>query len=267
MQITKADGTTEEFSEKKLLTSVHRAGVSEDIKQRVLAHVKAKLYQNIPSTELYHHVSEFLGKSEQPFTRARYTLKQAIMDLGPTGYPFEDYVAKLLQKKGFSTQVRQILQGKCVTHEIDVVAKKEKEQMMVEAKFHNGLGTKTDVQVSLYTKARFDDISHKTPFTKVLLITNTKPTTDAITYAQCAGMDIVGWSYPDGDSLRDMVEKFNLYPITALTTLSQQSKQLLLDQDIVLCEQINQKVLEQHGVFGHNQEETMKEVQFIATKK
>ena len=133
----------------------------------------------------------------------------------------------------------------------------------MEAKFHNGIGTKTDVQVSLYTKARFDDVNFKNAFTKPLLITNTKATTEAITYAQCVDMEIIGWSYPARGSLRDLVEKFGLFPVTALTTLPQQFKQILLGQNIVLCEEIHQKVLEQQGVPEHLHENIMKEVQFL----
>ena len=46
------------------------------------------------------------------------------MKLGPTGYPFEDFIAKLLQADGYETKVRQILKGECITHEIDVIAEK-----------------------------------------------------------------------------------------------------------------------------------------------
>ena len=47
------------------------------------------------------------------------------MDLGPTGYPFEDYVAEILKTEGYQTQVRQVLEGNCVSHEIDVIAQKK----------------------------------------------------------------------------------------------------------------------------------------------
>jgi len=53
----------------------------------------------------------------------------------------------------------QKVRGKLVEHEIDVVAWNEEKLIMVEAKFHNQLGVKTDLKVILYVKERFDDLS------------------------------------------------------------------------------------------------------------
>lgn len=158
MLVTKADGTKEPFSEEKLQQSIAHAGVPHDLRQEVIKHIQGLLYDGISTREIYKHIGEFLEKSHQTFNKDRYSLKQSIMDLGPTGYPFEDYVAKLLRLEGYGTHVRTILQGKCITHEIDVIAEKNTvvpTKIMVEAKFHNTLGIKTDVHVPMYTKSRF----------------------------------------------------------------------------------------------------------------
>jgi len=110
------------------------------------------------------------------------------MELGPTGYPFEDFVTEILKAKGYVTQTRSILLGKCVSHEIDVIAQKNAEKIMVEAKYHNAPGIHTDVHVSLYTKARFDDLKEKYQFSQPWLFTNTKITPDALAYALCVNM-------------------------------------------------------------------------------
>src|SRR5207245_2048481 len=136
--------------------------------------------------------------------------------LGPTGYPFEDYIAKIFQRQGYTTLIRQILPGNCVSHEIDVIAEKNTvipTKIMIEAKFHNQVGMRTNVHVPLYTKSRFEDIKIKHNFSEVWLVTNTKATVDAIAYASCVGMKIMTWSYPEGESLRDLVEKFHMFPI------------------------------------------------------
>ncbi|HEV2339878.1 MAG TPA: restriction endonuclease [Patescibacteria group bacterium] len=238
MLVRKSDGTTEPFSEEKYYDSIKYSKVPNNFSPTVFKHLKTHLYNGIPTREIYHHTSEFLRNSPYPFTKARYTLKQAIMELGPTGFPFEDYVAKLLERLGYQTLLRQILQGSCVSHEIDVVATKKGKKLMVEAKFHNGLGLKTEIHVSLYTKARFDDIKSRYAFTDSLLITNTKATSEAISYAVCVGMQLIGWSYPNGESLRDLVDKYHLYPVTSFTSLPYHYKQQLLDSNIVLCEDI-----------------------------
>lgn len=236
--VIKASGEKEPFSEIKVRNSIRRSGIPQEIQEQVLAHIKTKIYENIHTSEIYKHIIEFLETSPQPFNKTRYTLKQAIMDLGPTGYPFEDYVAEILKTEGYQTQVRQVLEGNCVSHEIDVIAQKEDKKILIEAKFHNSPGIKSDVHVSLYTKARFDDLRDKYNLTQAWIVTNTKVTTDGIEYALCNGIRIIGWNYPQTGSLRDLVEKAKLYPVTALQSLSQSQKQLLLLHGTVLCKDI-----------------------------
>ncbi|MEK7451161.1 MAG: restriction endonuclease [Patescibacteria group bacterium] len=240
VNVIKSTGEKEQFSEKKLRTSIIRAGIPKEIEDRAISHIETKLYDNIPTSEIYQHIKEFLGTSSRPYSAAKYALKRGIMELGPTGYPFEDFVGKVLNKEGYETEVRSILQGKCVTHEIDIIAKKDNKKFMIEAKFHNDLGTKSDVHVPLYTKARFDDISAKYNLDQAWLITNTKVTSDALTYALCVNMKVISWNYPEKESLRDLIEKSGLHPITVLTTLSQNEKQKLLDNHLVLSRDICQ---------------------------
>ena len=194
VKVLKATGEKQDFSEDKIIDSIKRAGIPENLQTKVLSHVKSKLYENIPTNEVYHHITEFIKK--EPGLNLKYSLKQAIMEFGPTGHPFEDLVSAILQTGGFQTQVRTILMGKCVSHEIDVIAEKGNEKLMVEAKFHNAPGIHTDVHVSLYTKARFDDLKDKYEFTQPWLFTNTKITPDALAFALCVGMDVTGWNYP-----------------------------------------------------------------------
>ena len=236
--IIKANGEKQEFSKEKLLASIKRAGIPDDLQTDVLEHVASQVHEGMHTKDIYQHIVEFLHKKGLAFHQAKYSLKQSIMDLGPTGYPFEDYLAKLLTAEGFTTQTRQILMGNCITHEIDVVAKRGKDTVMVEAKYHNSTGIKTDVHVALYTWARFEDVAKKHGFTHPLLITNTKVTTDVIAYAKCVGMDVISWDYPQGDSLREAVEAYGMFPITALVRLPNTYKQQLLEQGIVLCKDI-----------------------------
>lgn len=246
MQVTKTTGKREDFSEEKLHQSITRAGIPEDMHNAVLEHVKSKLFDGIPTSIIYHHIREYLGNTNLPYTRAKYSLKQAIMDLGPTGYPFEDFIARIFRAEGYEAVTRSIIRGKCITHEIDVIATKKENNVVaktivVEAKFHNRLGVHTDSHVAMYTKARFDDIKIKNHYDEVWVVTNTKATIDAISYANCEGMKIVSWGYPEGQGLRDLIEKYQLHPITALTTLSKFEKQQLLREGLVLCQDLCKK--------------------------
>lgn len=271
VHIVKANGKREVFSERKLLHSIKRAGIPSNLQAQVIAHIQERLHENMTTGEIYRHILEFLEKSPQPYTKSRYSLKQAIMDLGPTGYPFENYIGKVLQMLGYSTKTRQILLGKCITHEIDVIAEKNtstKTKIMVEAKFHNTSGMPTNVHVPLYTKSRFEDLKEKHGFTEVWVMTNTKATLDVIAYAGCVGMRIISWSYPEGESLRDLVEKLQLFPITAMTTISTAQKQQLLLFGIVLCKDIceNQNLLDVLGLGEEKKHEVVKEAEFICTR-
>lgn len=253
INVIKANGQKEPFSEEKLLHSARRARMPEELEKEFIEHVKQRLHENITTSEIYQHIGEFLDKRQHQHFRARYSLKQAIMDLGPTGYPFEDYVARILQAEGFMTTVRNIIKGKCISHEIDVTAGKNNQKTMVEAKYHNRTGIKTEVHVAMYTKSRFDDIKEANSYTDALLITNTKATTDAISYASCSEMKIISWSYPENEALRDLVEKYGLHPITSLTSISTQEKQTLLQNGLVLCKDIcaNQHIID---TFNENPE-------------
>lgn len=187
------------------------------------------------------------------------------MMLGPTGYPFEDFIAKILQALGYDTKVRQIMMGKCISHEVDVIAKKENKISMIEAKFHNSNGTRSEVHVALYTYARFRDLREKNGLDEAWLITNTKTTTDANTYGQCVGLKVISWSFPEKDSLRDLIEKSRLHPITMLTSLPHSSKVSLLNNHVVMCKDIheNPQLLDLLSLSKEEKEKTLAEVAFI----
>lgn len=264
--VIKADKSQEPFSEQKVLQSIKRAGIPENIQNQVLQHVNSKIYEGIPTEEIYHHITEFLGVSPSPYNKAKYGLKAAIMALGPTGYPFEDFVARLLEALGYKVLVRQILNGKCVTHEIDVIAEKDSKKAMIEAKFHNSPGTRSDIQVALYTKARFDDVKDKNQLDEAWIVTNTKTTNDATTYAQCVNMKVISWNYPQGEGLRELIEKMRIHPITMLTSISQSHKQTLLNNHIVLCKDINlnPSLLDILPLTQAEKEKTLSEIRFIS---
>lgn len=238
IHVIKADGAREPFDEKKVISSMKRAGVPKHIESQLLKEIKANVYDNIQTWEIYQWIIQSLGKSDDPYSKAQYSLKQAIMMLGPTGYPFEDYLARLLEAEGYKTQTRLVLSGKCVSHEIDVIAEKNGKRIMIEAKFHNSSGARSDLQVIMYTKARFDDVKVKNNIDECWLVTNTKATIDAITYAQCNNLIVMSWNYPEGNSLRDIIEKHRLYPVTMLSSIPQALKLRLLENHVVLLKDI-----------------------------
>ena len=238
LTVLKADHSREPFSEQKVVSSIKRAHIPKNLQDDALMHVKSKIYEGISTKEIYEHILEFLIDSPEPYAKTRYSLKEAIMNLGPSGYPFEDFIAKLLQTDGYHTKVRQILMGECITHEIDIIAERAGRSAAIEAKFHNSPGTRSQVQVALYTQARFEDIKEKNHIDETWIVTNTKTTQDVNIYAQCKNIKVMSWSYPEGKSLRDMIERARLHPITALTSINTAQKRILLNNHIILCKEL-----------------------------
>lgn len=243
--ITKASGETEPFSDTKLRRSLERVNASLETIEKVIERVRKELKPNMSTSQIYRHAFSLLRKQDRPIA-GRYALKQAIRDLGPSGHPFERLVGELLTSEGFSVEVGKVVQGSCVTHEVDVVAQKDNRHIMVECKFHNQPAIKSDVKISLYIQARFQDIekvwqqnpSHTEKFHEAWLITNTKLTSDAIAYAECVGMKAIGWNYPKSESLEIRIDQSGVHPITCLTTLSSSQKRQLVQKGVVLCKDL-----------------------------
>jgi len=231
IKVIKATGEIEPFSEEKVISSLIRAGATPALAQKIVARIKPDLYQNIPSFEIYSTVMKIL-KKEQRELAEKYNLKNAIMELGPTGYPFEKFMAGVLAADGYQTEVNKILLGKCVSHEVDIIARKDRKTYMIECKFHSQSGGRTEIKAALYTYARFLDLRNQ-GFDEPWLITNTKVTQEVRAYGLCMGVKITSWDYPEGESLREMINKSGLHPITAVNSLSQKEKQRLLEQGIV----------------------------------
>ncbi|MEW6748284.1 MAG: restriction endonuclease [Candidatus Micrarchaeota archaeon] len=219
--VTKENGERERFSGKKAAVALKRVGLSGKEADEILRRLKPKLRDGITTKEIYRMLYGLVDDM-RPEASHKYNLKRALFDLGPTGYDFEDFIARLLSLEGYRTEVRQILSGKCVTHETDVVAAKDGEAYMVECKFHNQMGTRCRIQTALYVYARFLDLQEgaKTgfcrDFTRPWLVTNTKFSEDVIKYAECKEIPLLGWRYPFKDSLETLIDRRKCYPVTVL---------------------------------------------------
>lgn len=246
--IIKASGEKVPFSPEKFKESLRRSGASKEAIDAITEEVKKQLYEGMPTRKIYILAFGLLRKYSKPIA-ARYKLKKAIMELGPTGYPFEKFFAELLKQNGFTVSVGQIVKGHCVNHEVDVIAEKKQQLLMIECKFHQNEGNISNVKIPLYIEARFRDIEkerkkiidEQVKITEVWVVTNTKFSTDAIVYGTCMGMHLVGWNFPATGSLNYLIEEAGLYPLTCLTTLTKNEKQILLDNKIVLCRDLLHK--------------------------
>ncbi len=239
--VVKTDGTIEPFDVQKLKNSLQRSGATQEEITSIVAQVEAVLHDGIGTQEIYRHAFELLRNSET-IVAARYSLRRALFNLGPTGFPFEDFLARLFAHEGYTTKTRVILQGKCAEHELDVAAYKDDHSFVAEAKFHAHPGIKSDLQVTLYSFARLYDLQHTRicndavcDITELLVVTNTKFTTTAEKYAECSGLKLLSWDYPKENNLHDRIQTSGLYPITVLQSLSQSQKRALIDRGVIVC--------------------------------
>lgn len=243
--IIKSDGSSESFDPLRLASSLERSGASERIAEQIATTITNTVTPGASSKEIYTRAFSLLRKEGRPIA-ARYALRRALLELGPTGHPFEDFISHLYRAEGWQVETRKILQGKCVAHEIDFYASHPENgvYLAAELKYHNDPAYKTDLKVALYVKSRFDDIfaSDKEAGThnidRGLLVTNTKFTSEAIAYANCAGVELLGWGYPSDDTLFMRMSRAKVYPITTLTGLSRAEKRLLIERGIIAVDEI-----------------------------
>lgn len=267
--IRKASGDMEPFSSEKLRRSLQRSGAADNVIEPILNDVESWIYDGISSRKIYDRAFALLRKKTLSVA-SRYKLKNALMEMGPTGHPFEHFAGQVFKALGYNVEVAQILQGHCVTHEVDVIASKEKSQMFIECKYYLTTDKNANVQVPLYIRSRVDDIIKKRSSIPEFagytfsggVVTNTRFTSDAMAYGECSGLKLLSWDYPVGNGLKDIIDREKIFPITVLTKLSNQDKQRLMGQGIVTCRQILEtpEMLDSMGIVMINREKILAEI-------
>lgn len=242
-QVKKSSGDIVSFSDEKLKLSLFRAGASPELIQHIVNKITHDYREGITTSNIHNKAFHMLRNASYALA-AKYKMKKAILELGTSGYPFEAYIAYLLQYQGFTTEVGLMMDGNCVQHEVDVYAKNEEKEIIVECKHHRTYSYKSDIKIALYVHARSNDIISKLKELnpekqyRTWLVTNTRFTKDAIAYGKCHNMYLLAWDYPINGNLPDRIRLSGLYPISCLCSLTKKEKQLLLDQEVVLCRQI-----------------------------
>lgn len=268
MKVVKYSGDVVDFNSGKLKQSLLKSGASNAMVNDVLQTIEKEIYEGIPTKQIYKMAFSLLKKISNSHA-ARYNLRAALQLLGPAGFFFEKYIARLFEADNYQTRTNLILQGKCVSHEIDVALKKNDIISMVECKFHAGRDTNSDVKVPLYILSRFNDLkerkhpvfSNRDEISKCWIVTNNRFTTDAVSFAVCSDMSLLSWDYPLNNNIRTKIDTRQLYPITCLTTLSIAEKDKLLILDVILVKELldNSDCLEKIGLSPNRIKNVMKE--------
>lgn len=269
MKIVKHSGNIVDYNPSKLRQSLLKSGASNHQVETILNAIEGEIYEGISTKQIYKMAFNLLKKTCNSHA-ARYNLKEAIRLLGPAGFFFEKYIARLFAAEKYQTLTNFILQGNCVSHEIDVLIKKDSEIAMVECKFHMGKDAHSDVKIPMYILSRFNDLKEKrhTIYTrndivsKCWIVSNNRFTSDAIAFGKCSKLNLLCWDYPENNNLKTKNDRNHLYPVTCLTTLSLAEKDKLLVLDVILVKEIinNSECLERIGLSPNRIKNVLKEV-------
>ncbi len=264
--VTKANGEQELFDVSKLISSLQKAGAKDAVIDEVVAHIRKEMRSGMSTSLIYQRAFSLLRKIERS-AAARYSLKRAVLELGPSGFPFEDFIGEIFRTKGYTVATGVTMQGSCVEHEVDLLAYNDKKFIIGEVKFHNELGIKSDLKVALYVQSRLEDLQKyrsqrgERSIDECWLITNTKFTKSAVAYANCRGLKILSWTHPRYGNLQDLVEEAKIHPLTVLTTLSKGEKNAIMERGVVLCRSMeeNRKVFLDAGITGAKLDRVLEE--------
>lgn len=181
---------------------------------------------------------------DSPVIKHQIDLRMAISLLRPQP-DFEQFIRMLLEEYGYTVFDSQIVQGKCVEHEIDAIAYRGANTYLVEIKHHRNHHSYSGLDIPRITQATFEDVAdgyklhlNSINFTKALIVCNTKFSEHATQYAKCKGIDLIGWKTPLNYGLEQMIDEKKLLPISILKRLDKKSMKKLADNHIVLLKQL-----------------------------
>jgi Holliday junction resolvase len=232
-KVIKRNGLEEDFDEEKFVNGLKNINIDENIAREICRRIYDKIPEKVKSQEIFRYTLEELKKLHKPLA-SKYNLKRAIYNLGPSGFPFEKYFAKILAEYGYETIINEWIDGKCLSYETDIIAIKDGRRYVIECKFHNQFGIKVDLKDVLYIFGRWIDIKENYNDLLPWIATNTKISWEGIRFAECRNIKVTAWRYPKGESLENLIEAKNLYPVTTLLSGSRKIYERLLENNYVI---------------------------------
>jgi len=241
--VTKFDGRSQLFNKQKIMRTCLRMRATPDIAKAVADKIEQRAYDGISTKKIMQMIFAYMRKYK-PEIKHVTDLRSSISLLRPKP-DFELFIARLLRAHGYKVKSNRMVLGKCIEHEIDAIAEKGKEIVYVEVKHHYKPHTYTGLDVFLEARATFEDLvygskngNNKIKFNKAMVISNTKLSNHARRYADCCGIEYIGWKAPIEHGLERMIEEKKLYPITFLRDIDPVDEIKLGDAGIVTLKQI-----------------------------
>jgi len=232
LYVIKSDKTKEEYNEEKVISVFKKIKVPEERIEKILEKIRKNLPELVTTKELYKFIFEELKKEKKELAY-KLNLKNSLYLLGPSGYPFEKYIAHLFREYGYFAKHNLFFKGFCLNYEIDLLIEKENLKLLGECKFHQTKGKKNDIKTILYAYARHLDILKTNKDYKLLFVTNTKFTSEVIRFAKCYSIELLSWDFPPEKNLPKLIEEKHFYPLTIFDFLSKRTLTNLFSYDIV----------------------------------
>ncbi len=211
--------------------------------EEISKEVESQIYDGIKTKKVLD-IAFGLLRERKPSAVHMRDLKTALGAMIPMP-DFEEYVRILFRAKGYKVAPNRVIQGFCVTHEIDGILEKDGETIYLEVKNHSNPHTPTLFNVTLAAKAKWDDIQkgyengrNDISFDKVLIVCNTRLTKHAENYAKCIGIEHVGWNSPLGNGIESIISETHLYPVTMLKKLTKNEHEKISEAGIVILNQL-----------------------------
>jgi len=242
--IIKADGSQEEFNQRKIIRTCLRAGANRKLASEIAQKIGSQVREGWTTHKIYEMILNGLDKEKDP-SSLLFTLRESIAKIDPES--FEIYAKKLLEAHGYFCEWNRLIKGRCVEHQIDVIARKEK-LYLVECKHHVNPHRFCGLGIVLQVQARMEDVNdgfaegrNRYMFDNAWVFTNTKFSFHAKKYAAAKNIILTGWSYKGNYSLENMAEAKQLYPITILRANARTQKTLLENNIITLDDFLSDK--------------------------
>lgn len=218
MFVIKADGTRQRFEKHKIMRTCLRAGSDKETAEYIAEEIRKKVSDGTTTHDIYKMILSYLAKTEK-ITAFLFRLREALSQLDSLS--FELYVKKLLESYGYKCKWDVIVKGKCVEHQVDIIAQRE-ELFLVECKHHVNPHRFCGLGNVLQLQARTEDINegyeirkNKYNFNYSWIVTNTKFSEHAKKYARAKDMRLTGWGSREF-KIQKLAQKNKVFPVTIL---------------------------------------------------
>lgn len=243
--VTKADGSRQLFDREKIIRTCLRMGATRTIAYKIVREIENHLYDGIKTEKILKLAFDLL-RIYRPSINHFLDLRKGL-SLMVSKPEFEKFVQTLLVAHDFEVSSNTLLNGRCVKHEVDGIARKDGLTYFIEAKHHQNYHSPTGLDESRIARAVLEDVTegyelgiNNLKIDQAMIVTNTRFSKHAKIYGKCRNILQIGWSSPAKMYLQDMIEEKKAYPLSCINGLKKSTRLRLVNSGILLIKQLIQ---------------------------